>query len=37
MKIYVYYKEKGREMIYTYFSNIEIAQRAATILGGYIK
>lgn len=34
---YVYYIDRGKELLYTSFTTIEMATTAAKILGGHIK
>lgn len=37
IQFYVYYIDRKREVLYTFFSNREDAEKAAKTLGGYIK
>lgn len=37
MKFYVYYMDRGKELLYTWFSTREMADYAAKQLGGFVR
>lgn len=37
MKFYVYYQDRGKELIFTWFNTQQQAEFAASKVGGYLK